>query len=204
MTVKICLFKSIKPPDEVIKHPKPRFSSALSLFFNRQTMPQIMIKFSISPQKIIFYDKKTRCKMKIRHFPPTFGLVIGLVFALIFAPQMIPLAAAQSVPVTSTKPYVPRFARVDMLPRPLDETVCARPAYPENSRRNAEEGVTVLDVTVSPEGQFVSAVIARSSGFRDLDKATLDAFAGCKFRPGLIDGKPVQAQAQMAFEWKVE
>ncbi len=110
-------------------------------------------------------------------------------------------AGAQTV--TRDKPYVPKFVRVEKSAEVLDGEAC-RPEYPKESARNEEEGTATVAATIASNGQFLSSIILKSSGFRALDYAAVTASARCMFRPGTIDGKPVQSIIARAFEWKME
>lgn len=106
--------------------------------------------------------------------------------------------------VTTTKPYVPKFARVQTDAVMLDIEFCMRPEYPQSSVRNQEQGRTTLVVKVAKNGVDLAASIIESSGYPDLDQTTIAAVAGCKFRPATIDGKPVQGRTYVVYEWKIE
>jgi protein TonB len=58
--------------------------------------------------------------------------------------------------------------------------------------------------TVASTGRVVSARIARSSGFRTLDMASLGSMSRCRFRPASVDGTPVQGNAPMQYVWTLE
>jgi protein TonB len=62
----------------------------------------------------------------------------------------------------------------------FDPNSCTRPAWPKASLRNHEEGVVEASFLVGTDGQVKEARILRTAGFRDLDKAVLDAYRVCR------------------------
>lgn len=87
----------------------------------------------------------------------------------------------------------------------LNVKECPTPEYPKNSARNEEEGTVTISFLVGADGRVKEAKIEKSSGFRDLDKAAVSQLSSCtKFRAGTENGKPVEAWARVAYEWKIE
>jgi protein TonB len=111
------------------------------------------------------------------------------------------LADAQTV--TRDKPYVPKFSRLEKAAEWLNLHTCG-PEYPRSAARNEEEGETTVSVTIDSKGQVLSMLVTKSSGHRALDLATVKGISQCNFRPGLIDGKPVQSINGIAYAWKLE
>lgn len=81
---------------------------------------------------------------------------------------------------------------------------CEKPEYPRTSLRNEEEGSVNVKLTISADGTVVDAAIEKSSGFKDLDRATLKAWSLCHFTPAMADGQPVQSTTRMQYVWKLE
>lgn len=68
------------------------------------------------------------------------------------------------------------------------------PRYPEESRRNGENGWVVLRVLVGEEGQPLRyAIDARTTATQRLIQAAIDAVDHWIFNPAIKDGKPVRA-----------
>ena len=78
---------------------------------------------------------------------------------------------------------------------------CARPEYPEASRKAGESGTVRLDFLVDETGKVIESTIERSSGYARLDEAAQSALRRCKFRPALIDGKPASARTRLEYVW---
>jgi protein TonB len=78
-----------------------------------------------------------------------------------------------------------------------------KPDYPRASLMNEETGTVQVLIEVGADGQFVNATVTKSSGFKNLDKATLNGFSRCKFKPAILDGKPVQSSFKAVYDWKL-
>jgi protein TonB len=49
-----------------------------------------------------------------------------------------------------------------------------------------------------------SSRIQHSSGYRDLDKAAVNALSMCQFKPAMNNGTPEAGWAQLAYVWTLE
>jgi protein TonB len=65
------------------------------------------------------------------------------------------------------------------------------PVYPLEAARRGEHGTVLLAIHVSPEGLADDVMVARSSGFRALDRAARDAVATWRFVPAVRDGQAI-------------
>jgi TonB family protein len=81
---------------------------------------------------------------------------------------------------------------------------CIKPEYPRASLRNEETGMVQLDFLVDAEGKPVQIRKVRSSGYADLDNATLLSLSACSFKPLVVDGKPAAAWAAVQYVWTLE
>jgi TonB family protein len=88
-----------------------------------------------------------------------------LLMAVLAALQPAP-AAAQSAPSSSSA-----------------RTPCAGPEYPLEARRYELEGITTLRYRLAPNGQVQDAQVARSSGWKLLDDASVRTIQACSFTP---------------------
>ena len=87
----------------------------------------------------------------------------------------------------------------------LDLSTCTKPVYPIASIRAEEAGTVALRFQIASGGQVVSAVLQRSSGFPNLDKAALSSLSKCHFNPAVDeDGRVVTAWAHVDYVWKLE
>jgi periplasmic protein TonB len=80
---------------------------------------------------------------------------------------------------------------------------CPRPDYPRASLANEEQGATTISLLVGVDGKVTDSRIDKSSGFKNLDKATLK-LAQCKFKPVLKDGKPDPTWISLEYDWKLD
>ena len=60
---------------------------------------------------------------------------------------------------------------------------CIEPIYSQQSIRKGKEGITIVKVTIDTNGIVKNAVIIRSSGHKDIDKASIQAAIKSTFRP---------------------
>ena len=121
-------------------------------------------------------------------------------------------AAVQAAPVA--RPVVavttPAPAPVPVAPKPLPSSgvqFLEPPVaeYPKASRRNAESGVVVIRAYVDSTGGLPRSVqVEQSSGFIRLDQAALAAVQRARFRPYLLEGKPVEGWALIPIRFELE
>ena len=83
-------------------------------------------------------------------------------------------------------------------------SACTPPEYPRASLANEEKGVVVLGVMVGVDGKAGEIKVEKSSGYRNLDRAASAAFAKCKFKPAVKDGKPDAQWTTINFEFKLD
>jgi protein TonB len=86
----------------------------------------------------------------------------------------------------------------------MDAKACDPPKYPKAALMNEEQGTVGMAFQVVPDGKVTDSKVEKSSGSKSLDKAALNAFSQCKFKPGTKDGKPDTMWAKVEFVWKLE
>ena len=67
------------------------------------------------------------------------------------------------------------------------------PRYPIEARRRGEQGTVLLRVLVGRDGLPIDIKVARSSGYRSLDRAAREAVLRWRFRPVQVNGMHVEA-----------
>jgi len=72
-----------------------------------------------------------------------------------------------------------------------------RPEYPEEARRQHQEGLVILSVEVSADGRPDDVTVTRGSGFPLLDQAALDAVRSWRFEPARAAGLPVSSHVDV-------
>jgi protein TonB len=107
-----------------------------------------------------------------------------------FSKQPAPVAA----PVGPPAPPIAAIA---------DLNAC-KPEYPRASMLAEETGLVTLQFVIGADAQIVSVTVLKSSGFKNLDKATINGLSRCKFKPGYRDGKPVQSTMTAQWNWKLD
>ena len=60
---------------------------------------------------------------------------------------------------------------------------CIEPIYSQESIRKGMEGITIIKVTIATNGLVENAIIIRSSGYEDIDKASIRAAIKSTFIP---------------------
>jgi TonB family protein len=83
------------------------------------------------------------------------------------------------------------------------ERIPCKPVYPQSSIKNGEAGTVVLQLLITTSGLSSRAKIMETSGFRELDRAAMIGFLGCRFEPVLKDGMPVESSVDLRFNWKI-
>ncbi|TQK11909.1 TonB family protein [Herbaspirillum sp. SJZ107] len=81
---------------------------------------------------------------------------------------------------------------------------CAKPAYPRESLRNAEEGITLLGFLIRTDGSVGDTVVLNASGHPALDTAARDALSKCVFKPARRNGEPVEQWVPVAYKWWID
>lgn len=99
------------------------------------------------------------------------------------------------------QPALPRDLRVSSgLPRPMLVHQVA-PAYPALARQTGVEGTVVLQAVVSAKGQITNLRV--SSGNSLLAAAALRAVQKWRYRPAVLNGKPVEVPIQITLKFEL-
>ncbi len=85
--------------------------------------------------------------------------------------------------------------------RPAARKPCARLAYPADSQRNGEQGTVHMSFLIDVDGTVLEKNVVKSSGFPDLDQATLDGIGACQFSPAVTNGKPERSLLPFSYTW---
>jgi protein TonB len=86
----------------------------------------------------------------------------------------------------------------------VDPNGCAKPDYPAADARDGHTGTVTLALLIGPDGKVTSSRVEKSSGFRGLDKAAVNALSLCKFKPAMNNGVPEAGWAQLAYVWTLQ
>lgn len=83
---------------------------------------------------------------------------------------------------------------------PLNRLTC-RPEYPIESIRAEEQGTTTVRFRIGADGKAQDVQVAKSSGHRRLDAASIEALKRCSFR---VDNTTPPDQATVEFTWRLQ
>jgi len=86
------------------------------------------------------------------------------------------------------------------VPAQFDAKSC-KADYPKASLMNEEQGVVSMMFLVSAEGRVLESKLDKTSGFKGLDRAAMNAVSACKFKPGSKDGKPDSTWTKVEYSW---
>ncbi|MES2127142.1 MAG: energy transducer TonB [Pseudomonadota bacterium] len=88
------------------------------------------------------------------------------------------------------------------VPASFDAKNC-KADYPKAALMNEEQGTVAMKFLVSADGKVIESKLEKTSGYKSLDKAALQAIAACKFHPGTKDGKPGETWTTVEYAWKI-
>jgi protein TonB len=115
-----------------------------------------------------------------------------------------PPVAAPPPPPAPPAPPPPPAPAVRVPPVINAAQNCQKPEYPSASRRAEEEGTVYLKFLVGVDGRALQSEVEKSSGFPRLDEAARQALSRCQFKPGTLDGKPVESWTGLKYTWRLE
>ena len=78
-----------------------------------------------------------------------------------------------------------------------------KPVYPRYSRIRGEEGTVVLEAEVTADGKPLRTRVVRSSGYRHLDAAALEALNKASFIPARSFGVPVESTRRVSVRFSI-
>ena len=133
-------------------------------------------------------------EVHIQQPPPQPASIVNMTPVKPAAPTPPPVARAAEAP-----PHAPVHAAPV-----IDATRCEKPEYPPAARRFRESGTVVLRILVGVDGSVISSEVQTSSGSKRLDEAAREGLSLCRFKPGMVDGKPEQAWSILRYAWKLQ
>jgi protein TonB len=75
--------------------------------------------------------------------------------------------------------------------------------YPEEARRNGQEGRVAVKLCVDASGKVQSADVAQSSGIPLLDAAAIKFANKMRFKPGTSEGKPIASCVSLPVKFEL-
>lgn len=178
----------VKPSNEVVSQTKPE--------------PRPEPKREIKPKSDVKPKSEPEHKRETAHQPPQKPLASrDTVEQTNPAASAAPNGAADSpappkAPSGPVDPDRPRVVgQVDYAgKRPV-------PQYPRQSVRRGETGRVVVRILISSKGAVTRATVQKSSGYRRLDEAALEAARSARFKPYTENGMAYPALADIPFDF---
>lgn len=78
-----------------------------------------------------------------------------------------------------------------------------KPSYPEQARKEGQQGRVLLRVLVDQEGKSKSVEVSRSSGSQTLDRAAVEAIRLWRFSPARYGDKPVESWVRIPVDFRL-
>ena len=75
--------------------------------------------------------------------------------------------------------------------------------YPKDSQRAGEEGSVVVRVYVDAKGKPIRFLVAKSSGYKDLDNGAVETAVNWSFVPATRNGEPVSDWAMVKIDYNL-
>jgi protein TonB len=125
------------------------------------------------------------------------------------APPVSAALAPVSAPDASSVPAPPKMAKEPPHTVPVDPAIAGTmklsgdaPAYPPAARMANIQGVVAIAVTIGTNGSVQS--LQPVSGPALLEVAALNAVRSWRYRPWLVEGRPVPFTTEVTIEFKVD
>lgn len=81
---------------------------------------------------------------------------------------------------------------------------CPTPEYPQDALMNEEQGTVRLRLDVGSDGRVTDAKVEKSSGSRNLDRATVNAYKKCVFGAAMQDGTATAGSINLEYTFKLD
>ena len=78
------------------------------------------------------------------------------------------------------------------------------PQYPQGSRMSKEQGLVLLLVEISSDGEVDDVSVKQTSGYSRLDRAALQAVSGWVFKPTTVAGIPVADKVEVPIRFELK
>jgi protein TonB len=78
------------------------------------------------------------------------------------------------------------------------------PRYPPRAQRAGIEGVVTVEFTITPEGAISDPVIIKAEPSEDFNEAVLEAITKWKFKPRIVNGRPVARRARQKISFLLD
>jgi protein TonB len=116
-------------------------------------------------------------------------------------PAPVSQPAPPRPPAPTEAPKQPEKPKGPTAPPKLIHRV--EPDYPASAKKQGIEGVVILRILVSAEGEVADASVTASSGQTVLDESALEAVRKWEFSPGLQDGQPKEQYLKVRVSFRI-
>jgi protein TonB len=86
----------------------------------------------------------------------------------------------------------------------VPERNCEKPRWPKSALNDESHGTVKLEFLIDVSGQVIDSRVIESSGYKALDEAARKGIAKCKFKPAIVEGKPVEEWHPMSYSWTIK
>ncbi|HEV7985329.1 MAG TPA: energy transducer TonB [Steroidobacteraceae bacterium] len=118
----------------------------------------------------------------------------------------VPVETPPPIAIVTTKPTPPPPAPRAIVPG-TQLSLTSKPDvadyYPEQARREGQEGRPQIKVCVGANGKIVSAEVATSSGFPLLDEAGVKVAKASRYKAATSEGKPMESCATLPVKFEL-
>nr|WP_315222635.1 energy transducer TonB [uncultured Duganella sp.] len=76
--------------------------------------------------------------------------------------------------------------------------------WPDGATAADKTGTVTLSFLIGADGKSKASKIVKSSGHAELDEAARTGIEKCTFKPGTLDGNPVEAWMMMQYVWTLD
>ncbi len=177
---------------------------ANGLFFSRRT---IVRRFEY------LLNRGKEIKMKLGLFQKTV-LVLLAVFVIITAgvsqteilPPPPPPVPQEKLPPPEPPAEGAEFIAFDTPPEPIGgfKMVQQNLVYPPSDKAAGNEGTVIVQVFITEKGDVIKPVIMRSPGIKSLEEAAIKAITKTKFKPAILNDKPVGVNITIPIIFKLD
>lgn len=115
-------------------------------------------------------------------------------------PRLVEKAPAPAPAPAPTAPPPRPATAASASPTPIQMPA---PRYPAQAARRGVGGIVRVRAEVGVDGVPVSVTVVEGSGTRELDRAALEAVRRWRFRPGVVDGRPVPGSVVVPIEFSM-
>lgn len=95
----------------------------------------------------------------------------------------------------------PDDGKATRTPAVADFSSCKKPVWPKESFNAGHTGTVTLSFLIGEDGKVKDSAVKESSGDVLLDEAARTGITLCRFKPGMVDGKPEQTWMRMKYVW---